>query len=350
MGEDGRAGRRRRRAGPGAGPPAGRRNGPRRAGRRVPAPLPIGAGLRRRGCRARPPDRRPGRQPARGHDRGHDRRRGRGRLPAAPRGRARRLRSRCLLRPPRRPVAVRRLLPRGDGGAAPGRPAARRPARPRLAHGPRAASSARAARPGEGRLPRADRRRASRSTTSPTTAGPPTTPSASSASARASRSPAPTRTASTSCSRRSSGSELANTVSPGFAREALTPEFGMGLDGDLRAKGDRFVGILNGIDPDVWDPSRDPALAVPYSRTAPAGKAACRRDLLGAQRPGPRRRRRGARDDRADGPPEGLRPAGRRDAGPARGGCPGRRPGQRPRVTRRPVPRARGRDTRRRSR
>jgi starch synthase len=77
------------------------------------------------------------------------------------------------------------------------------------------------------------------------------------------------------------GSEIANTVSPGFAREALTPEFGMGLDGDLRAKGDRFVGILNGIDPDVWDPSRDPALAVPYSRTAPAGKAACRRDLLG---------------------------------------------------------------------
>ena len=62
-----------------------------------------------------------------------------------------------------------------------------------------------------------------------------------------------------------------------------------------------------------------------------------------AQRPGPRRRRRGARDDRADGPPEGLRPAGRRDAGPARGGCPGHRPGQRPRVPRRPVPRARGR-------
>jgi starch synthase len=54
----------------------------------------------------------------------------------------------------------------------------------------------------------------------------------------------------------------------------------MGLDVALRAKADRFVGILNGIDPDVWDPSRDPALAVPYSRTAPAGKAACRRDLL----------------------------------------------------------------------
>ena len=63
------------------------------------------------------------------------------------------------------------------------------------------------------------------------------------------------------------GAEMANTVSPGFARESLTPEFGMGLDGTLRAKGDRYVGILNGIDPDVWNPADDPALAAPYSRT-----------------------------------------------------------------------------------
>jgi starch synthase len=75
-------------------------------------------------------------------------------------------------------------------------------------------------------------------------------------------------------------SEIANTVSPGFAREALTPAFGMGLDGDLRAKGNRFIGILNGIDPDVWDPANDPALAASYSRSDPAAKAACRRDLL----------------------------------------------------------------------
>jgi starch synthase len=75
-------------------------------------------------------------------------------------------------------------------------------------------------------------------------------------------------------------SELANTVSPGFAAEALTPAFGMGLDPTLRALGDRFFGILNGIDPDVWDPSTDPVLAAGYSRSAPAGKAACRADLL----------------------------------------------------------------------
>jgi starch synthase len=76
------------------------------------------------------------------------------------------------------------------------------------------------------------------------------------------------------------GAELANTVSPGYAREALTPEFGMGLDGALRAKGDRFTGILNGIDPVVWDPAADPVLAARYARGALVGKAACRADLL----------------------------------------------------------------------
>ena len=75
--------------------------------------------------------------------------------------------------------------------------------------------------------------------------------------------------------------DLANTVSPGFAREALTPSFGMGLDGALLAKGDRFFGILNGIDRDAWDPASDAATAAPYSGDDLAGKAACRSDLLG---------------------------------------------------------------------
>jgi starch synthase len=75
-------------------------------------------------------------------------------------------------------------------------------------------------------------------------------------------------------------SEVANTVSPGFAAEALTPAFGMGLDPVLRALGDRFSGILNGIDPVVWDPATDPALAAPYDRGDLSGKAACRADLL----------------------------------------------------------------------
>ena len=76
------------------------------------------------------------------------------------------------------------------------------------------------------------------------------------------------------------GADLVNTVSPGFAAEALTPEFGMGLDPALRARGDRFFGILNGLDIDLWDPASDGALATPYTAADRAGKAACREDLL----------------------------------------------------------------------
>jgi starch synthase len=74
--------------------------------------------------------------------------------------------------------------------------------------------------------------------------------------------------------------ELVNTVSPGFAAEALGPEMGMGLDGALRARGDRFFGILNGLDTELWDPATDAALPAPYSRADRAGKASCRAGLL----------------------------------------------------------------------
>jgi starch synthase len=74
--------------------------------------------------------------------------------------------------------------------------------------------------------------------------------------------------------------ELVNTVSPGFAAEALTPAFGMGLDATLRAKGDRFFGILNGLDTTVWDPATDTDLAATYSRADLSGKTVCRADLL----------------------------------------------------------------------
>jgi starch synthase len=74
--------------------------------------------------------------------------------------------------------------------------------------------------------------------------------------------------------------EVANTVSPGFAREALTPQGGFGLADALAAKGDRFVGILNGLDTVVWDPSTDSDLAATFSADDFAGKVACRADLL----------------------------------------------------------------------
>ena len=54
----------------------------------------------------------------------------------------------------------------------------------------------------------------------------------------------------------------------------------MGLDSTLRARGDRFIGILNGLDTTVWDPATDPDQAASYSRADRSGKAACRADLL----------------------------------------------------------------------
>ena len=50
------------------------------------------------------------------------------------------------------------------------------------------------------------------------------------------------------------------TVSPTYAREIQTPAFGCGLDGLLRTRADVLTGILNGVDPQVWDPRHDPIL------------------------------------------------------------------------------------------
>jgi starch synthase len=65
------------------------------------------------------------------------------------------------------------------------------------------------------------------------------------------------------------------TVSPSYAREIQTSDFGHGLDGALRARGGVLRGILNGIDPHIWNPAIDPALAARYSlRNVVSGKAA----------------------------------------------------------------------------
>ncbi len=55
------------------------------------------------------------------------------------------------------------------------------------------------------------------------------------------------------------------TVSPSYAREITTGEWGMGLDGLLRARGSALHGIVNGIDMDEWNPAQDGALATPYT-------------------------------------------------------------------------------------
>nr|WP_321457343.1 glycogen synthase GlgA [uncultured Cohaesibacter sp.] len=64
------------------------------------------------------------------------------------------------------------------------------------------------------------------------------------------------------------------TVSPTYANELLTPEFGMGLEGLLRSRKGDLSGILNGIDLTVWDPQEDPALEKTYSAKSLKRKAA----------------------------------------------------------------------------
>jgi starch synthase len=69
------------------------------------------------------------------------------------------------------------------------------------------------------------------------------------------------------------------TVSPTYAREIATPEFGFGLDGVIRGRQADVSGILNGVDPQVWNPARDSALAARYDAERLDGKVACKEAL-----------------------------------------------------------------------
>lgn len=70
------------------------------------------------------------------------------------------------------------------------------------------------------------------------------------------------------------------TVSRTYAEEIQTPKLGFGFDGILRQRAAHLSGILNGIDVDVWDPSRDRLLPAAYGAGDLSGKAACKRALL----------------------------------------------------------------------
>lgn len=64
-----------------------------------------------------------------------------------------------------------------------------------------------------------------------------------------------------------------NTVSPSYAREIQTPEFGYGMQGVLQHRADRLSGILNGINSEVWNPGTDPYLPHKYNQQQLPGKA-----------------------------------------------------------------------------
>lgn len=73
--------------------------------------------------------------------------------------------------------------------------------------------------------------------------------------------------------------DVLTTVSETYAREIRTEEHGMGLEGILESRKDRLFGIVNGIDPAVWNPETDTLITENYTRADRSGKASCKRAL-----------------------------------------------------------------------
>jgi len=74
--------------------------------------------------------------------------------------------------------------------------------------------------------------------------------------------------------------DVITTVSPTYAREIQTPEYGCGLNGVLTSRRDDLVGILNGVDTKVWNPAIDPLIPERYrSTTISQGKPVCKAHL-----------------------------------------------------------------------
>lgn len=69
------------------------------------------------------------------------------------------------------------------------------------------------------------------------------------------------------------------TVSPSYAQEILTPEFGMGLEGLLKSRVSDLSGIVNGIDADIWNPQTDPHIAQNFGAATLKQRAGNRRAL-----------------------------------------------------------------------
>lgn len=70
--------------------------------------------------------------------------------------------------------------------------------------------------------------------------------------------------------------DAVTTVSMTYAREIQTPEGGHGLDGVLRARGAKLVGIVNGVDYAAWNPATDPSIAARYDALDIAPRERCR--------------------------------------------------------------------------
>lgn len=74
-------------------------------------------------------------------------------------------------------------------------------------------------------------------------------------------------------------SDAINTVSPKYAEETRTPVLGFGLAPYLNNRGNDYIGILNGVSYDEWNPETDRLIPANFSSTDLSGKAICKREL-----------------------------------------------------------------------
>ena len=73
--------------------------------------------------------------------------------------------------------------------------------------------------------------------------------------------------------------DMINTVSPHYREETKTAAYGFRLDSELRGRGEDYLGILNGIDTEIWNPEQDPLIPVPYNVNNMDGKAKAKEAL-----------------------------------------------------------------------
>lgn len=73
--------------------------------------------------------------------------------------------------------------------------------------------------------------------------------------------------------------DILNTVSPSYREEILTPANGFGLDGVLKTRENDLYAVLNGVDFQVWDPSKDPLLPAHYTSSTLENKKICKTHL-----------------------------------------------------------------------
>ena len=74
--------------------------------------------------------------------------------------------------------------------------------------------------------------------------------------------------------------DAVTTVSPTYAREITTPQYGMGMEQALAARGSAVRGILNGVDYEEWDPRRDRYLPIHFGPGESPRKAELKRNFL----------------------------------------------------------------------